>query len=89
MIEEANEREDWAVGFQDEVWWSRLTHPNLHSWVEGAPLKLVEQAHEKGDPDPKAFACYGIGLRYQNAEAVRIRFVEGNPKSDPSREFEC
>lgn len=87
MIEEAHEREGWAVGYQDEVWWSRLTHPNLHSWVEDAPLKLVEQAHEKGDPDSKAFACYGIDLRYQEKEEVWIRFVEGNPRSDPTIDF--
>lgn len=63
LIEEAEKRAGWAVGFQDEVWWSRLTHPNLHSWAEDAPLKLVEQEYEKDDPDPKAFACYGIDLR--------------------------
>src|SRR5512143_4338702 len=22
----------WALGFADEVWWSRLAQPNLHSW---------------------------------------------------------
>jgi transposase len=87
LIEKAHEREGWAVGFQDEVWWSRLTTPNLHSWVEDAPLKLVEQAHEKDDPDPKALACYGIDLRYQKAEEVWIRFVEGNPRSDPTIDF--
>jgi transposase len=50
-------------------------------------LKLVEQVHKKDDPDPKAFACYGIDLRYQEKEEVWIRFVEGNPKSDPTIGF--
>ena len=87
MIEKAKKQEGWAVGFQDEVWWSRLTHPNLHSWVEEAPLRLVEKEQKKDDPDPKALACYGIDLRYQETEEVWIRFVEGNPKSDPTIDF--
>ncbi|MBT7599788.1 MAG: hypothetical protein HN560_01785 [Anaerolineae bacterium] len=87
MIEKAKKQDGWAVGFQDEVWWSRLTHPNLHSWVEEAPLRLVEKEQKKDDPDPKAFACYGIDLRYQETEEVWIRFVEGNPKSDPTIDF--
>src|SRR5438045_4185326 len=50
----------WALGFEDEVWWSRLAQPALHSWAEpGQPLRLVEQAVAQDDPDPKALACYG------------------------------
>ena len=87
MTREANQREDWAVGFQDEVWWSRLTHPNSHSWTDTTPLRLEEQVHQKDDPDPKAFACYGLDLRWKDQEEVWLRFVEGNPKSDPSIQF--
>ena len=87
MIEEAKEQEGWAIGFQDEVWWSRLTHPNLHSWIEDGPLRLVEQVQGKDDLDPKAFACYGIDIRFEKYEEVWIRFVEGNPKSDPTIDF--
>jgi transposase len=87
LIDEAEKREGWAIGFQDEVWWSRLTHPNLHSWAEAEPLKLVEQTKEKDDPDPKALACYGIDIRFEKYEEVWIRFVEGNPKSDPTIAF--
>jgi len=50
-------------------------------------LRLVEKEQKKDDPDPKAFACYGIDLRYQGTEEVWIRFVEGNPKSDPTIDF--
>ena len=50
-------------------------------------MKLVEQPHDKDDPDPKAFACYGIDIRFKDAEEVWIRFVEGNPKSDPTIAF--
>ena len=87
MTQKAHQREDWAVGFQDEVWWSRLTHPNAHSWAEETPLRLVEQTHQKGDTDPKAFACYGIDIRWKAQEEVWLRFVEGNPKSNPTIQF--
>lgn len=80
-------REDWAVGYQDEVWWSRLKQPNMHSWTEDKPLRLIEQRKEKEDPDPKAFACYGLDLRWQEKQEVWLRFVEGNPKSDPTIQF--
>lgn len=50
-------------------------------------MKLVEQSHNKNDLDPKAFACYGIDIRTQKVEEVWIRFVEGNPKSDPTIVF--
>src|SRR5205823_5091945 len=54
----------WALGFEDEVWWSRLAQPALHSWAEpGQPLRLVEQAVAQDDPDPKALACYGLLVR--------------------------
>jgi transposase len=87
LIEETKEREDWAIGFQDEVWWSRLAQPNLHSWTEDAPLKLVAREDKKDDPDPKALACYGIDIRFEKYEEVWIRFVKGNPKSDPTIDF--
>ena len=51
----------WALGFADEVWWSRLAQPHLHAWAEEErPLRLVEQTVAKADPDPKALACYGL-----------------------------
>ncbi len=87
MIQEAKRRQNWAVGFQDEVWWSRLTHPNLHSWTASDPLRLEEQTHQKDDPDPQAFACYGVDLRWSDQEEVWLRFVKGNPKSDPTIQF--
>src|SRR5262245_15034301 len=28
---------DWGLGFQDEVWWSRLAQPTLHPWPDDKP----------------------------------------------------
>ena len=52
------------LGFADELWWSRLAQPNLHSWSspEGG-LRLAEKTLAQEDPDPKALACYGLLLR--------------------------
>jgi transposase len=83
----AKQHPDWAIGFQDESWWSRLTHPALHSWTIGEPLHLIEHSPSKEDPEPKAIACYGLDIRWQAADAVWLRFVEGNPRSDPTIQF--
>jgi transposase len=83
----------WAVGFEDEVWWSRLAQPAVCSWTEpDQPLRLVEQAVAKDDPDPKALACYGLLVRWaapdgRRAEAAWLRFVAGRPVSARTIEF--
>lgn len=63
----------------DEVWWSRLAQPNLKSWTDGKPLRLIEKDLKKDDPDPKALCCYGI-LR-ADIDQVMLRFVDGRPVS--------
>jgi hypothetical protein len=73
---------DWAVGFADETWWSRLARPALHAWTAD-PLRLVEQAVAKDDADPKALACYGLLVRAGDGapEDLWLRFVDGRPVS--------
>jgi transposase len=77
----------WVLGFQDEVWWSRLARPSLQAWAEEDDvLRLVEQTVAKDDPDPKALACYGLLLRaaptVENTDdQMWLRFVEGRPVS--------
>jgi len=75
------------LGFQDEVWWSRVTQPNLHAWAaDGEALRLVEQTVAQDDPEPKALACYGLLVSCPAApetlpEQIWLRFVEGRPVS--------
>jgi len=84
---------DWALGFEDETWWSRFAQPHLHAWSEGDdPLHLVEQVKRKEDPDPKALACYGLLIRWTAAEdttpeQVWLRFVKGRPVSAITTQF--
>lgn len=73
------------MGFQDEVWFSRLAHPNLHAWTDAKPLRLVEQETDKSDPDPKALACYGL-LR-ADTQQMLLRFVAGRPISGVTTRF--
>jgi transposase len=83
----------WALGFLDETWWSRLARPALSDWADdGAPLRLVEQTVARGDPDPKALACYGLLVRQWDAagqrdEALWLRFVDGRPVSAITTQF--
>lgn len=85
MIRLAQSHPDWVLGYQDETWWSRLAQPTLHTWTADEPLRLIELAAEKTDPDPKALACYGL-LR-EDTGAMLLRFVEGRPVSQVTEEF--
>src|SRR5204862_3794896 len=87
LIRLATTPPNWALGFEDEVLWSRLARPALHSWAEAdQPLRLVEQTVAKDDPDPKALAGYGLLVRWATPaggwhEQAWLRFVDGRPVS--------
>lgn len=53
----AENNPDIALGFEDEVWWSREAQPQMHAWSEGDPLRLLEKHVAPKDPDAKAIAC--------------------------------
>jgi cold shock protein len=80
---------EWAVGFEDECWWSRLALPTLSSWAEeGKPLRLIQQSVALGDPDPKAVSCYGIAALVEGGfiatvkghPSLRMAFCSANPR---------
>jgi transposase len=93
LIRLAQRHPDWLLGFEDEVWWSRLAHPALRAWQdEDHPLRLLEQAVARDDPDPKAVACYGLLARWweapgQRTEELWLRFVDGRPVSAVTIDF--
>ena len=93
LIRLARAHPEWALGFEDEVWWSRFEQPALHSWADPeGPLRLVEQPVAKDDPDPKALACYGllVHLREEGKaprEELWLRFVDGRPVSAITTQF--
>jgi len=77
---------DWAVGFCDECWWSRLALPTLSSWSEeGEPLRLIQHSVAKDDPEPKALSCYGLYL--PELDDTWLRFVDGRPVSSITTQF--
>jgi len=88
LIRLAARRPDWALGFADEVWWTRVRQPSLHTWTD-EPLRLVEQSVANDDPDPKALACYGLLL--PATDELWLRFVDGRPISAITTQFlaEC
>ena len=80
----------WALGFGDEVWWSRLAQPNQHGWTDtDATYKVQELNLPTDDPDPKALACYGLRRRpgLLQAEQMWLRFVTGRPVSAVTIDF--
>jgi DDE superfamily endonuclease len=80
----------WVLGFGDEVWWSRLAQPSLHTWAPDTPaVRLVEKVLPKEDPDPKALACYGLLVRATRTtpEQLWLRFATGHPVSGLTTQF--
>lgn len=83
----------WAIGFLDEVWWSRFALPKAHSWQDQVePMRFVEQRWQKNDPDAKALACYGVLWQRGEASApirdqMFLRFVDGRPVSAITTQF--
>jgi hypothetical protein len=83
-IAEANP--EWAVGFEDECWWSRVALPTLKAWsADGEPLRLVQRSVAKDDPEPKAISCYGLYV--PQIGQTWLRFVDGRPVSSITRRF--
>jgi transposase len=80
----------WALGFLDEVWWSRLAQPDQHRWVEEDDMtRLQELERSQEDTDSKALACYGVLLRRRPAhdDQMLLRFVDGRPVSAVTIDF--
>ncbi len=83
-------RPTWALGWGDEVWWSRVAQPALHSWATpGGPLRLQALPPPRHEGAPKALACYGLFVRHrpQQPEQMLLRFVEGRPVSAKTTAF--
>ena len=77
---------EWATGFEDECWWSRVALPTLSSWAEeGKPLRLIQRSVAKADPDPKAISCYGLYM--PELSETWLRFVDGRPVSSITTRF--
>ncbi len=76
------------MGYLDEVWWSRVSQPNLHSWSEEDEcLRLQELTVDTTDPDAKALACYGMLSADADKGRMHLRFVAGRPVSLVTTDF--
>jgi hypothetical protein len=85
-MEIAGANPEWAVGFCDECWWSRVALPTLNAWSAGGePLRLIQRSVAKDDPEPKAISCYGLHL--PELDETWIRFVDGRPVSSITTQF--
>ena len=85
-MEIASANPEWAVGFEDECWWSRVALPTLNAWgADGEPLRLLQRSVAKEDPEPKAISCYGLYL--PEMDETWLRFVDGRPVSSITARF--
>jgi transposase len=77
---------EWAVGFEEECWWSRVALATLSSFSEeGKPLGLLQRLIPKDDPEPKALSCYGLYL--PEIDETWLRFVDSRPVSSITTQF--
>ncbi|GCE25872.1 hypothetical protein KDA_74370 [Dictyobacter alpinus] len=92
-VSQEKQAANWAIGFLDEVWWSRFALPRTRAWqTSDDPVHLVEQTWQKADSDAKALACYGVLWQRGPAQApirdqMSLRFVDGRPVSDITTQF--
>ena len=56
-----------------------MAQPSLHAWTADKPLRLIQNAPDRHDPEPKAMACYGL-LR-TDTPGMLLRCVDGRPVS--------
>lgn len=78
LVARAIQERTSEVVYQDEVWWSRLAQPQLHSWAAAnQPLQVEEWSQDKQDREAAAVACYGA-LRQSNS-AMLLRFATPRP----------
>src|SRR6266540_4408253 len=68
LIRLAMAHPDWALAFEDEVWWSRLAHPALHAWATpDQPTSRCGWSNRRSrrtTPTPRrwpATACWSAG----------------------------
>jgi hypothetical protein len=90
LIRLAAQHPTWVLGFEDEVWWSRLAQPQLHSWrLTARGLRLIEKTLPRHETTPKALACYGLLLRATptTPEQMWLRFAGGQPVSGLTTQF--
>ena len=73
------------LGYQDEVWFSRVAVPHLHAWTADKPLPLQLLSAPRQDTEAKAIACYGL-LRADTGQMM-LRFVQGRPISGVTTQF--
>jgi hypothetical protein len=78
LMEVAGADPEWAVGFLDECWWSRVALPTLNAWAEeGKPPRLIQRSVAKDDPEPKAISCYGLYLPALDRSVRKLEAVGG------------
>jgi transposase len=95
LIALAEAHDDWVVGYQDEVWWSRFAQPQMYAWAPGAqPIRLVERIAEKTETEPRALCCYGVVFDRavkrsgsQSPTSMRLRFINDRAVSKTTIAF--
>ena len=78
----------WALGFEDETWWSRVTQPRLHTWARRA-RRCGWWSRRSRATSPKRWPATGCcGATWtRSGDAIWLRFVDGRPLSGVTTAF--
>jgi hypothetical protein len=89
LIRWAASKPEWALGYEDECWWSRVSDPSMHVWTDPKqPVRLLDKKEAVPKGEPKALSCYGVWLPDEGANGqMLLRFVEGRPVSAVTEPF--
>src|SRR5262245_815403 len=85
LLRWASRHPDWALGFADETWGSRVAQPARHAWPPAPPpLRGSEQTLPSAEPAPQAWACDGLRVQARtprgvSPEPVWLPFVTPRP----------
>ncbi len=72
LIPRVNTRPTWALGFGDEVWWSRLAQPNQHGWTEPeAPASSRSSRAPRTMPSPRPWPGMVCGCAQGRSRRIR------------------
>ena len=87
LIRLSKHHPDWALGYLDQTWWSRLRQPLGYTWGDSTSkgLRMEILSFPKEDKAPKALACYGLWV--PGLEELWLRFVLGRPVSAVTIDF--
>jgi hypothetical protein len=87
LIQLAEAHPEWALGYEDETWFSRFERPSLHSWAVPQSQRIFwRRRREKTTPSRRPSLATGW-MYLPELEQSWLKFVAGRPVSAITTQF--